>query len=94
MATKKTTIKNGNEGTDKVPKITSLGVIDMYTPPLKNRYVSTQYEPYGDDNLLPQYFTNLYLNSPLHSGIITKKAEYTSGKNVTVTANDINMQLL
>lgn len=92
MATKKTTIKNGNEGTDKVPKITSLGVIDMYTPPLKNRYVSTQYEPYGDDNLLPQYFTNLYLNSPLHSGIITKKAEYTSGKNVTVTANDINMQ--
>lgn len=92
MATKKTNIKNGNEGAENVPKITNLGVIDMYTPPLKNRYVSTQYEPYGDDNLLPQYFTNLYLNSPLHSGIITKKAEYTAGKSVTVTATDINMQ--
>jgi len=79
-------------GVEQTPKLVSLGVIDMYSPPLKDRYVSTQYEPFGEDNLLPQYFTNLYLNSPLHSGIITKKAEYTAGKNVTVTANDINMQ--
>ena len=72
--------------------IVTLGVIDMYTPPLKNRVVSTEYESFGDDNLLPQYMTDLYLNCPLHSGIITKKAEYTAGKSITVIAKDINKQ--
>lgn len=93
MATKNTKLDDKSKlGVEQTPKITTLGVIEMYTPPLKNRFVSTQYEPFGEDNLLPQYMTNLYLNCPLHSGIITKKAEYTAGKSVTVTANDINMQ--
>lgn len=95
MATKtnlnKVSIDNKGSS-NSTPPITTLGVIDMYTPPLKNRVVSTEYEPFGEDNLLPQYMTDLYLNCPLHSGIITKKAEYTAGKSVTVTAKDLNMQ--
>lgn len=40
---------------------------------------------YGNDNLLPFKFIDLLENSPLHSGILEKKADYTAGQGLEFT---------
>lgn len=40
---------------------------------------------YGDNNLLPQNFIDMFNTSPMHGSIVQKKAEYTAGKGASCT---------
>jgi hypothetical protein len=53
---------------------------------MKSSSVSTDWYPFGDDNLFPQYLAELKRKSSTHRAILTQKATYSSGDKI-VTDN-------
>lgn len=58
-------------------------------PDVSEKKVSGKdYVFYGEDNAFPQYLWNLYLNSPIASGIINGTIDFVSGNEVSWTKSE------
>ena len=55
----------------------------------EKKVTGKDYVFYGDDNAFPQYLWNLYLNSPITSGIINGTIDFVSGNEVTWTKGEV-----
>ena len=52
--------------------------------------VNTEYYPFGDDNLFPQYLTELKRKSSTHRAILAQKATYSAGSKITSDSDILN----
>lgn len=58
-------------------------------------YRNGSYVRFGEDNLFPQYLTELYHNSPVHSSILNTKINLTMGDGLFVkNLNDVHVNKL
>jgi hypothetical protein len=56
---------------------------DLSLPYIDSRYASRGYVPFGDDNLAPQLWNQLYFSSPLHGAIVNYKTNAVIGGGYT-----------
>jgi len=74
--------------------ILSYGVFNLAVPehiqePKDIENIPTEWIPWGDDNLFPQYLAELKRQSPTHRAILTQKTTFTAGRGFSTSDENL-----
>lgn len=69
--------------------ILNLAIPEHFTEPHDLENVPTEWIPWGEDNLFPQYLAELKRQSPTHRAILTQKTTFTAGRGFSTSDENL-----